>query len=191
MLAGKYQIFASVMALTRCPALAPAIAARAVPSDVIEVMRVAADADACAAAAAIVGVPAATLEVAAKHYLKQILLHADADDHRILGVTPDASREEARRNLTWLLRWLHPDRNRGWDAAHTRRIVAAWHEISTKSPPGRATPIGGKRAVRRSALHFRWPWIVVPVERHRAASYGRRLSLTIASAFRGLFAGHH
>jgi hypothetical protein len=177
------------MALMRCPALAPAMAARAVPSDVIEVMRVAADPDACEAAAVIVGIPAATLEAAAKHYLKQILLHPNADHHRILGITPNASREEARRNLTWLLQWLHPDRNRGWDAAHTRRIVAAWHEISTKSPL--ATPIVAKHSTRRSALHFRWPWIVVPVERQEASSFGRRLLVTIACTFRGLIPGRH
>lgn len=188
---GKYQIFASVIALMRCPALAPVMVARDVPSDVFEVMRVAADPEACRAAAKILGIPAAILDVAAKHYVKQVLLHPNASYHRMLGIAPNASREEARRNLAWLLRWLHPDRNRSWDAVHTRRIVAAWHEISAESPLNKVTPIGATRSLRRRAFHFRWPWIVIPVERQEASSFGRRLSLTMACAFRGLFAGHH
>lgn len=142
------------------------------PSDIEEVLKVAASREACTEAAEEFGVGADTLQLAARLYLKQVLFHDHADCYRILGIDPDVSRETARRHLAWLLRWLHPDRNSGWDSAYAERVVAAWREVSRprrgaepeparsefssrkRRPPRRAT--AAKRKLRPRARGIGW-----------------------------------
>lgn len=48
---------------------------------------------------------------AAVFFLQQALFQAKGDDFRLLGLGPDARREQVRDHKRWLLKWLHPDRN--------------------------------------------------------------------------------
>ena len=46
---------------------------------------------------------------AAAFFMEQILLCPEADSYRALGTTPAATSAELRRNMAWLMAWLHPD----------------------------------------------------------------------------------
>jgi hypothetical protein len=139
--------------LARMPAFASSMAASPLPSDVLEVIRIAAESpDACRAAALATGQPEPVLIEAARFYVQQILFRPEADCYRILGIRPDDSREVARVHMRWLLQWLHPDRNDGWDAIYAKRIVKAWREVSTgSSAAGDSHPIAeGAESLRRA-----------------------------------------
>ena len=120
--------------LSRMPAVASSMAASPLPNDVLDVIRIAAESpDACRAAALATGQPERALIEAARFYVQQILLRPEADCYRILGLRPGDSRETARVHMRWLLEWLHPDRNHGWDAIYAKRIVKAWREVAAGS----------------------------------------------------------
>lgn len=107
----------SALDLARMPALAVAGPTAQLPSDLLDVMRIAAaQPEACREAAKRTGLPADTLVEAARFYLQQTLFHPGADAFRVLGLAPGASRRVARLHMSWLLQWLHPDRNSGLDA---------------------------------------------------------------------------
>jgi hypothetical protein len=135
------------------PALATSVATPAVPTDVLDLMRVAAASpQACRAAEAATGVPAQVLTEAARFYLQQALFRPGADCYRVLGLEPGASRELARRHMRWLLQWLHPDRNSGWDGVYAERVIKAWREVSSSDEyASTARPIHRRdRVTRRS-----------------------------------------
>ena len=153
--------------LARMPALAHSIEKPPLPTDIFEVMRIAAGAPGvCQLASQATGQPPAVLIEAARFYLQQVLLRPDADSYRVLGLPPGASRELARRHMRCLLQWLHPDVNRDWDSAYAERVLTAWREVSADIPrpsnsrshaptgPGSKAPLdGGPR---------RMPWIEKP-----------------------------
>ena len=62
-----------------------------------------------------------TVREAATFYVVQILLFPDADSYRVLGARPQATNGELRRNMTLLLRWLHPDLDPKGEAVSLRR----------------------------------------------------------------------
>lgn len=163
--------------LARMPAFAPSMSASPLPADVLEVIRIAAESpEACRAAALATGEPEPVLVEAARFYVQQVLFSAGADCYRVLGIRPDESRASARAHMRWLLQWLHPDRNGGWDAIYAKRIVKAWREVCNGSHAavnshstaaatesrGRVNP-GNDRA-RRSSASPRLPWIARPHE---------------------------
>ena len=121
--------------LARMPALAHSIEAAPIPTDIFEVMRIAAGApEVCQLAAQATGQRPAVLIEAARFYLQQVLLRPDADPYRVLGLPPGASRELARRHMRCLLQWLHPDVNKDWDSAYAQRVLTAWREVSADIP---------------------------------------------------------
>jgi hypothetical protein len=168
--------------LARMPAFASSMAASPLPVDVLEVIRIAAECpDACRAAALTTGQPEPVLVEAARFYLQQILFRPEADGYRVLGIRPDDSRELARVHMRWLLLWLHPDRNGGWDAIYAKRIVKAWREVSTGScaagnsrpTAGGAESLGrGNNQTRRFSASVRLPLIKRPIEN----AWGRKKS---------------
>jgi hypothetical protein len=173
--------------LARMPAFAPAMAASPLPVDVLEVLRIAAEsADACRAAALTTGQPEPVLVEAARFYLQQILFRPEADCYRVLGIRPGDSRESARDHMRWLLLWLHPDRNGGWDAIYAKRIVKAWREVSTGScAAGNSRPTAGEAErresldrgndkARRFSASVRLPLIQAPLE--NVSTWGRKKS---------------
>ena len=88
-----------------------------------------------------------TVRDAVIFFIQQVLFAPDADHYRVLGTTSQASREELRRNMTLLLRWLHPDVDRvGEQAVFLGRVMEAWNSL--KTPEGRAAYDRDLRAIR-------------------------------------------
>lgn len=174
--------------LARMPALARSPVVPPIPPNILDVMRIAAASpQACKAASVATGEPAPVLIEAARFYLQHVLFRPDADCYRILGIQPGASRATARSHMRWLLQWLHPDRNNGWNGAYAERVLAAWREVSAASryaPEPTLAPAhaGGRR--RGSRTSIRLPWIGRPLEgsrgiRRRLAGWAVPASLLI------------
>jgi hypothetical protein len=151
--------------LARMPVLAQSIDKPPLPTDIFEVMRIAAASpEVCQSAAQATGQPVAVLIEAARFYLQQILLRADADPYRVLGLPPGASRELARRHLQCLLQWLHPDVNKDLDSVYTDRVLKAWREVSASIDSARASNSRAHGLAERKARmpvgpKLRMPWI--------------------------------
>jgi len=150
--------------LSRMPALARRPGLPPIPSDIIELMRIAAASpEACEAAAAKTGEPTAVVMEAARFYLQHVLFRPEADCYRILGLEPNASRATARSHMRWLLQWLHPDRNQnGWDAIYAERVLKAWREVSTSNGSPAEPSYSRKSAAFNKRQRFRairLPWI--------------------------------
>jgi hypothetical protein len=176
--------------LARMPAFAASMSASPLPADVLEVIRIAAESpEACRAAALATGEPAPVLVEAARFYLQQVLFREEADCYRVLGIRPDESRASARDHMRWLLRGLHPDRNRGWDAVYAKRIVKAWREVSNGShAAGNSRPTAGEaesrgqvspgdNRARRFSASVRLPWIARPYK--NVSKRGRKNSYSL------------
>src|SRR5262249_8600448 len=153
--------------LARMPALAHSIEKPPLPTDIFEVMRIAAGSpEACQLAARATGQPAAVLIEAARVYVQQVLLRPDAGAYRVLGLPPGASRELARSHLRCLLQWLHPDVNRDWDSVYAERVLKAWREVSaniSRASNSRPDMVAGPGL--RAGVDYaprRMPWIETP-----------------------------
>jgi hypothetical protein len=123
------------------------------------------------------GEPLEVIRDAVILYLKQVLLFPDADSYRVLGVAPDATQRTIREHLHWLMRWLHPDRNRNsWETVFAYRVLSAWEDL--KSPQRRQeysrrrrkqnivlSP--GSQARQGTTRRAGIPWIATPLARKR------------------------
>lgn len=121
------------LALMRAPSMRTLLRQRPLPDDVGELIELAADVPGRAAAAAAQSgeTPSQVLE-AARFYLREVLLFADADAYRVLGVVPDAATAKIKEHHRLLQRWLHPDRRDGdWESVFATRVNAAWAELRT------------------------------------------------------------
>jgi hypothetical protein len=159
--------------LARMPALAHSIEKPPLPTDIFEVMRIAAGSpEACQLASRATGQPAAVLIEAARFYVQQVLLRPDADSYRVLGLPPGASRELARCHLRCLLQWLHPDVNRDWDSVYAERVLKAWGEVSANvSRPSNSrshVPTGPGSKAPLDCGPRRMPWIETPQKKMKA-----------------------
>jgi hypothetical protein len=157
--------------LARMPSLARSSLVPALPSNIIELMRIAAASpEACQTAVAKTGEPASVVIEAARFYLQLVLFRPDADCYRILGIGPGASRETARSHMRWLLQWLHPDiNNNSWDAVYAERVLKAWSEVSavdrSAARPGASlAPASSNTKKRSSRRGVRLPWIEFPMQ---------------------------
>jgi hypothetical protein len=69
---------------------------------------------------------------AAAFFIEQILLCPEVDSYRALGTTPAATTAELRRNMAWLMAWLHPDMAReGQQSVFVARVTKAWNDLKT------------------------------------------------------------
>ncbi|HEX4892621.1 MAG TPA: DnaJ domain-containing protein [Hyphomicrobiaceae bacterium] len=119
--------------LLHAPARVHTARTQPLPEGVHLLLRIAAgDEEAEREAAESTGRPSRVLRQAAGFYIEQILFSAESDAYRVLGSTPFASPADLRRNLAYLLKWVHPDleenRNR---SAFLKRVTAAWEEVKT------------------------------------------------------------
>jgi hypothetical protein len=179
--------------LARMPVLAHSIEKPPLPTDILEVMRIAAGApEVCQLASQATGKPPAVLIEAARFYLQQVLLRPDADSYRVLGLSPGASRELARRHMRCLLQWLHPDVNRDWDSAYAERVLSAWREVSADIPrPSNSRSHVATGPGSKAPLDFgprRMPWIEEPQKKkkiqpkHVLMPVARRVGIGVAAA---------
>ena|SRR5262249_43177130 len=180
--------------LARMPALAHSIEKPPLPTDIFEIMRIAAGSpEICQSASQVTGQPPAVLIEAARFYLQQMLLRPDADSYRVLGLPPGASRELARRHMRCLLQWLHPDVNRDWDSVYAQRVLKAWREVSadidsSRAPNSRSHVLAGpgSRASVNSGPRIRMPWIKKPQKkmkrqpRHVLMPVAKRVGIGVA-----------
>jgi len=119
--------------LLQLPSRARALRDAALPRDVEALLNiVAGEGHALANAARISGLTERAVSDAAGFYVEQILLHPGADSYRALGVRPDATTDQLRRNMALLLRWLHPDHEaNSARAIYAGRVTEAWNNIKT------------------------------------------------------------
>jgi len=159
--------------LARMPALAAAMRKQTLPSDLLEVIRIAAGCpEASKAALAATQEPLRVIRAAAIFYLEEMLFFPDAGLHRNLGVAADASKAQMRLHMRWLLQWLHPDHNSDETAAFlAARVINAWHELGRRDRPEgsassarqqRISPQPSPNNLRRHAT-MRVRWIAVPL----------------------------
>lgn len=106
---------------------------RPLPDGVVMVLRIAAgDEAALSGASEAVSKPRALVHTAATFFIEQILLCPNADSYRVLGASRNATAGELRRNMALLLKWLHPDVNRGGERTiFAGRVTQAWEDLKT------------------------------------------------------------
>ena len=93
-------------------------------------------------------------------YVLRVMLFRGASPHRILGVEPEAERSQIRRNMGYLMNWLHPDREAStWRVAFARRVLDAWNQIESGAQEG--GPRLPSAATRTGRPLFVTPWIAV------------------------------
>jgi hypothetical protein len=154
--------------LSAMPVLANIMRQQPLPRDVLEVIKIAARCpETVARAEHMSGKSAETIRQAAMLYLQSVLFAAGADHYRVLGVEPTAPHDQIREHMRWLMKWLHPDRQRSdWESAFAARVLAAWEAL--KSPDRRArydrtrTVDQARSPSRRRQEPPRIPWISGP-----------------------------
>ncbi len=148
------------MELLRAPTLAGAMRQRPLPDDILTLIRIAAnESETIEPAALEMDEPRERIREAAVLYLQSVVFVAGADHYRTLALERDAPQEKLRLHLSWLMKWLHPDRAASeWESAFARRVLLAWDAIKTpdrRAAYGRllAAPTPGRSklpAVRRA-----------------------------------------
>jgi hypothetical protein len=120
--------------LLQSPSSVKLLRAAPLPADVSTLLRIAAgDEEASRKAIEATQRSPKSVREAAAFYIEQILLHPDADYYRVLGAHPDASAAELRRNMAFLIRWLHPDQqNVAQRSIFAARVTRAWSELKTE-----------------------------------------------------------
>ena len=116
----------------RVPTRLPALRSKALPTGVTALLEIAAgDAVVCQTAAATVGDSEAVVRAATAFFIEQILLFSGNDSYRVLGASADASSAELRRNMSLLMRCLHPDSANVDHSIFARRVLGAWENLKT------------------------------------------------------------
>jgi hypothetical protein len=121
---------------------------RPLPNGTLVLLRiVAGEEDARERAIELTGRTGDEVHEAAAFFIEQILLSPDADSYRVLGASSEATCNELRRNMTLLLKWLHPDVQRqGGRSIFSRRVALAWGDL--KTPERRAAYDEARRALQ-------------------------------------------
>jgi len=140
--------------LMHLPSQARRMRAAPLPDDVVVLLRVASgDEETISLAAETLGRSRETVREAANFYVVQILLFPNADSYRVLGAGPEATNGELRRNMTLLLRWLHPDLDRkGELSVFAARVTRAWNDLKTPARRAAYDRAQGKLLTDKSLL---------------------------------------
>ena len=118
--------------LLRVPSRVRLMRSAPLPDGAVTLLRIASGDDALARqASAAAGTSSAIIREAAGFFIEQAMLHSEADSYRVLGVEPEASSTELRRNMALLLRWLHPDHGSGDRSVFAHRVTSAWNDLKT------------------------------------------------------------
>ncbi len=151
--------------LYRSPGVARSIRRLPLAPDVLTVIRIAAGCPVASAHAVTkTGLDEATLTQVAGLYLLVALFGQDNDAHRTMGLSANANAAEIQDHRNWLLKWLHPDRNRNQmlSGLSVRVLDAAAQVISLLAGSGSDTakapqPAGDDRASKRRR-QYRHVW---------------------------------
>jgi hypothetical protein len=102
------------------------------PAGTETLLRIAAgDEDLTRRASIATGASAPVVREAASFFIEQAMFHPDADSYRVLGASPKATSSDLRRNMSLLLRWLHPDRSTSERSVFAHRVTRAWNDLKT------------------------------------------------------------
>jgi hypothetical protein len=142
------------MDLLHAPSLARRVRSAPLPDDVVVLLRIASgDKEMISQVARKLGRPREVVHEAATFYIVQILLFPDADSYRVLGAKPQSTHSELRRNMTLLLRWLHPDLDpEGELSVFVARVTRAWNDLKTPERRADYDRLQRKLLVDRSVL---------------------------------------
>jgi hypothetical protein len=153
------------------PGLAGFLRDQALPTDILDVIRIAAGCPHASDAAILATQESLeTVRAASVLYLQEMLFFPDAGIYRNLGVAADASKAQMRLHMRWLLQWLHPDHNPDETAGLlAQRVILAWRQLghregSFASPAGQSLSGLSPRNGPRRPTRMRLPWIPVPVQ---------------------------
>jgi hypothetical protein len=152
------------------PVLAGLAAKQPLPPGMITVLKIAGGSDETLQHAVdTTGEPADRIRSAVILFLQTVLFTAAADSYRVLGAERSSTQAELRDHMGWLMKWLHPDRERSeWESSLALRVSSAWDDL--KSPERRkaydalhsiavtARPTGSPRRQRRTRI----PWVGIP-----------------------------
>jgi hypothetical protein len=169
--------------LYRKPARARSLNRRDVPEGMLMLIRIAAAADeeigALVDDAAIAKQP---VKAAAIFYLQQLLMQADGDDFRQLGLRRGATLQDLKDHKRQLLKWLHPDRNKNaWEQVLFQRVAATAERLEAAMRQGGAQPFPSER--RKSRRRPAAAWQLAQKRKKRTADWRPRLrKLAIALA---------
>jgi len=157
---GDVSTIRAAISLLMTPSRVHILRDRELPKDIDVLLRVAArDSETLRNAVSSTERSASVIENAAEFYIEQILLAPNSDSYRILGGTHDAPISELRRNMTLLLRWLHPDIGGDATQAYASRVTKAWSDL--KTPDRRAAydltlkPRSGTTGAKQKKGHAR------------------------------------
>ena len=185
--------------LAKMPSLARAMRDQPLPTDIIEVIRIAAGCqETTKLAARRTGRRVEHLREAAVLYLQQVLFSEGSDFYRVLGVQPGASKKQMREHMKWLMEWLHPDRNHGeWESVFATRVLDAWKQASGISETGRGKVVllsdpARQQPIRRGPKQSLRPvqrWVALPLEPEPGRKWLKPLALGTALAAAMLLAG--
>jgi hypothetical protein len=119
--------------LLNAPARVKMMRSAPLPSDISALLRItASDESVIWEAVRATGQPEQKIKEAAGFFIEQMLFYPGADSYRVLGVRPEATDGELRRNMSLLLRWLHPDRRRQNErSVFATRVTRAWNDLKT------------------------------------------------------------
>jgi hypothetical protein len=139
--------------------------AEPLPAGVDLLLRIAAgEAEAQRIAVASTGRPRELIRQAAIFFIVQVLLSPNSDSYRVLGTGSQASSGELRRNMALLIKWVHPDQDRGGQRSmFASRVIRAWDDL--KTPKRRASYDDARR---RASVGKR-------VRKSRTASSSKRM----------------
>ena len=145
--------------LMHSPSQARRMRSASLPEDVVVLLRIASgDEEAISQAAGKLGRSRKTVREAATFYVVQILLFPNADSYRVLGARPQATNGELRRNMTLLLRWLHPDLDpKGEMSVFAARVTRAWNDLKTPERRAEYDRLQRKSLADKSLLRKKGP----------------------------------
>lgn len=163
--------------LLRSPSGVKRLRTAPLPGDVNTLLQIAAgDEEASRRAAEATQRSPISIREAAAFYIEQILLHPDADHYRVLGARPEASAAELRRNMAWLVRWLHPDQQSGSErSVFVTRVTRAWSELKTDEKRA-AYDLSRRRASAQKSKNLKSREAPQPSKSPRATRRGRARS---------------
>jgi hypothetical protein len=175
----------------RKPALVTVIREEELPSDILNVIQIAAGCpEASVDGMAATHQPLCVLRPAAIFFLEQILFFPGASLYRNLGVSTGASREQMRLHMRWLLQWLHPDHNSDETAALLAlRVINAWRELGRSrdwegDAPEELSYRPSGTYDRRYQTKTVIPWIAIPISRapyYPWLNYHNAINLVLAA----------
>jgi hypothetical protein len=169
--------------LYRKPARARSLGRRDVPEGMLELIRIAAasdeEADALIPDEAKAKQP---VREAAVFFLQQLLMQAEGDDFRQLGLKRSATLQDVKDHKRQLLKWLHPDRNKNaWEHVLFQRVSGAAERLEAAMRQGGAHPFPSER--RKSRRRPAAAWKLTQKRTKHAADWRPRVKkLAIALA---------